>query len=204
MTGRRILLPGGSPRPRVPGRPRAAPALPLVFLGVAFLALPLLTGCGPDPVAILKAHRIQADPSRTLGQIMESCPFFSKVLWTSYYVPDGGVRVRTSGMVDLDGLVRKTAGTRVFAAKERAVLEKAGAALWFSMEFALAKGSRDPVPVRTAMRIVAMGWEQDAVLTDGAIMKEVVAGKAGDALMKAVLDAADYCRERPPSLPGRN
>lgn len=198
-----------APRPREPGERRGETARPRPLarsqrvIPALFAALALfLCACAPPPEERLKRTRIPADPARTLAEIFTAYPFFSTVTWTSY-PRDGVTMARVTGIFDLDVLVRKTSGTRVFAARDRAAFEKAGANLGFVMEFAFEKGGE---PARTLMkaRIAAMGWERPAELPDDAVLMEIVRGVAGEATMKVVLDAADYCREYAPTRPGRN
>ncbi len=183
----------------LPAAVRARPVRTALLL--CALAL-VLSACVPSPEQRLKRTRIPADPSRTLAEVFEAYPHFSSVTWTSY-PRDGATMARVTGIFDLDSLVRKTSGTRIFAARDRAALERAGANLGFVMEFAMVK---DAEPVRTLMeaRVAAIGWDRSGALPDEAVLMEIVRGQAGDATMRVVLDAADYCREHAPTRPGRH
>ena len=49
----------------------------------------------------------------------------------------------------------------------------------------------------------SMDWDKSAPLGDEAILAEMSKGVAGEATIRAVLDAADYCRARPASASRR-
>jgi len=166
-----------------------------IFRGLALaLALAALAGCGPDPVERLKALPAPVDPQRTLRQVLEGCPFFTRVSWSDTPGLDGRPpRARATGIFNLDALVGKTAGGRAFTPRDRAALAKAGANLCYVFEVSFPKDKPGGERVLTAFMIVTMDWTQPAVLHDDAALAEIAAGKVGETVVRAALDAADYC-----------
>jgi len=102
-------------------------------------------------------------------------------------------RARATGIFDLDALLGKASGGRVFTPRDRAALARAGANLCYVLEAAFPKDKPQGERTLTAMMIVTMDWTQPAQLPDDAILAEIASGRAGEAVVAAVLDAADYC-----------
>jgi len=174
-----------------------------------------LTACGQDTVARLKALRLDADPTRTLDQVLGAYPHFSRVSWSSYpptptpttgsgqdrQGPKDLEMARATGIFDIDSLIGKQSGGRTFTASDKNALAQAGANLCFVLEYAFEKDKPEGRRTMMAMMIVTMDWERVARLQDEAIPAEIARGVAGEATVKAALDAADYCRSRPPAGP---
>ncbi|WP_173084838.1 hypothetical protein [Fundidesulfovibrio magnetotacticus] len=150
----------------------------------------------PDPTARPQAPA----PGRTLRQVLEGCPFFSRVSWSDY--PGHGQRApraRATGIFNLDSLVGKASQGRTFTARDRAALAKAGANLCYVLEYAFPPDKPLGERSLTAVMIVTMDWSETAQLADDAMLTEIASGVAGDAVLRAVLDAADHCWARTPS-----
>lgn len=144
----------------------------------------------------MKEQRPQAAQGRTIGEIMEAFPAFSKVTWSSYPGPRGSgwTMARTQGIVAPEALVGRAAAARVFSPRDRIVLENAKAHLVFALEYAFAPDFPEGRRTRTEIMLVGMGWDRPAQLTDDAILSEIARGQPGPGLIQAALDAADYCR----------
>lgn len=170
---------------------------------VALLCVVLLHGCGPDPVARIKAERAGDGSTLTLEQALEKYPFFSKVTWSTYPGQQGRTMARATGIFALDQLVGKAGNGRIFSGRDRMVLAKASVNLCYVLEYAYGKDAQQGVRTQMAMTISSMDWDKTAQLEDEAVLAEIVQGVAGEATIKVVLDAADYCRSRPPSSPKR-
>ncbi|WP_243361961.1 hypothetical protein [Fundidesulfovibrio terrae] len=173
------------------------------FLAVLALCL-ALAACGPDPVDRLKAVRVVPDPSRTLEQVLGSYPHFSRVGWSTYPGRNGESMARVTGIFNLDSLVGKAGGGRIFSGRDRAVLDKAKINLCYVLEYAFTKDAPQGVRTRMELLLTSMDWDRSAPLQNEDILAEIARGVAGEATIKAVIDAADYCRSRPASAPGRH
>ena len=172
------------------------------------LVAALLTGCGPDARTRLERVRPEEAGGLSLGEVMRGFPHFAKVTWSDYPGPRGSGRelARTQGHVDLKSLVGISDGRRVFSPRDLAVIEKAKASLVFALEYAFSSEAPQGLRTRMELRLSSMDWEQAADLADGAILREIASGRAGPALAKAALDAADFCRaqEKTPVTPPMN
>jgi len=162
----------------------------------ALLAALLLCSCGPDGVERLRGLRHPVDPSRSLGAVLGSCPLFSRVSWSATPMPDGSLRVRATGILDLDRMVGATSQGRVFPAQDRAALAKAGANLCYVLEYEFGRDAPEGRQTLQAVMIVTMDWTQPAALRDDAVLRELALGAAGPALITAATDAAAYSRAR--------
>lgn len=172
----------------------------LACLVLAFV----LCACGPDPVDRLKAIRVAPDPSRPLSQVLSAYPHFSRVSWSTYPGRNGESMARATGIFNLDSLVGKAGGGRIFSGRDRAVLDKAKVNLCYVLEYAFTKDAPQGVRSRMELLLTSMDWDRSAPLQSEDILAEIARGAAGEATIKAVIDAADYCRSRPASAPGRH
>ena len=177
---------------------RRCPAVLAMFLLSVFLL-----GCGPDPVARIKSERATAGSPLTLDQALGKYPHFSKVSWSSYPGQQGRTMARATGIFDLDSLVGKVGNGRVFSGRDRLALAKASVNLCYVLEYAFVRGEAQGTRTQMAMAISSMDWDKTALLEDEAVLTEIAQGLAGEATIKVVLDAADYCRSRSPSSPKR-
>jgi len=162
-----------------------------------------LHGCGPDPVNRIKSERVVDGSTLTLEQAFEKYPFFSKVTWSTYPGQQGRAMARATGIFSLDSLVGKTGNGRIFSGRDRMVLAKAGVNLCYVLEYAYDKDSQQGTRTQMAMTISSMDWDKTAQLENEAVLAEIAQGLAGEATIKVILDAADYCRSRPSSSPKR-
>ena len=110
---------------------------------------------------------------------------------------------RATGIFDLDALVGKVGNGRVFSGKDRQALAKASVNLCYVLEYAYVRKDQKGTRTQMAVTISSMDWDKTAQLEDEAVLSEIAQGIAGEATIKAVLDAADYCRSRPASSPKR-
>lgn len=188
-----------SSRPREGRSTRAGGVFPVL----ALVALLLLAACASDPVARLKNLRAPAAPDRPLLSVLESFRHFQRVGWSRYYGPGGVATARASGILDLDSLVGLATSERVFGPKDREALAKAKANVSFVLEYAFPKDRPGGERTRMELMIVTMDWSQSGPLPDEAVLMEIARGQPGPALAKALIDAADYCRAREPSGPGK-
>jgi hypothetical protein len=156
-----------------------------------------LCACGPDPVARLKAVRVAPDPSRPLSQILSAYPHFSRVSWSTYPGPGGRTMARATGIFNLDSLVGKVGGGRVFSGRDRLMMDKAKINLCYVLEYAFTKGAPEGVRTRMELTLTSMDWDRSAPLDNEDILGEIARGVAGEATIRAVLEAADFCRTPP-------
>jgi hypothetical protein len=162
-----------------------------------------MAACASDPVDRLKQLRLPAAADRPLSAVLESFPHFQRVAWSRYYGPGKVETARASGILDLDSLVGLATSERAFGPKDREVLAKARANVTFVLEYSFPKDRPEGVRTRMEMMIVTMDWSQPGALADETALAEVVGGRPGPALAKALIDAADYCRARGPGPAGR-
>jgi hypothetical protein len=170
---------------------------------VALLCVVAIYGCGSDPVARIKAERVGDGSTLTLEQALERYPYFSKVTWSTYPGKQGQTMARATGIFALDQLVGKAGNGRIFSGRDRMILAKASVNLCYILEYAYGKEGQQGVRTQMAMTISSMDWDQTAQLENEDVLAEIAQGVAGEATIKVVLDAADYCRSRPPSSPKR-
>jgi hypothetical protein len=178
-------------------------ALRYVGVWALLLSMVFLQGCGSDPVARIKSERAGDGTILTLEQALEKYPFFSKVTWSTYPGQQGRTMARATGIFSLDSLVGKTGNGRIFSGRDRMVLAKASVNLCYVLEYAYDKDAQQGVRTQMAVTISSMDWDKTAQLENEAVLAEIAQGVAGEATIKVVLDAADYCRSRPPSSPKR-
>lgn len=185
-------------------RGRALGMLRRFPVGLAMLlSVVSLLGCGSDPVARIKSERVGAGSPLTLEQALSKYPHFSKVSWSSYPGQKGATMARATGVFDLDSLVGKAGNGRIFSGRDRMALAKASVDLCYVLEYAYGRDDRPGERTQMAMAISSMDWDKTAQLEDEAVLSEIAQGIAGEATIKVVLDAADYCRTRTPSSPKR-
>ena len=186
--------PGGRAMSTLRPRPQMAPANLLKILA---LALVLVSGCGPDPVDRLQATRLDLDPSRTLRQALEGYRCFSRVVWSDYTDAQGRPVGSVTGILNLDCLTGQASQGRVFSAKDRAVLARAGANLCLKLEYTYGPDRPNGALSLMEARLVTMEWVRAAPQADWDLLAEIYAGQPGQAQARAAIDAADYCRSRP-------
>ncbi len=171
----------------------------LTVLGMLLAGLP---GCGPDPVTRLQRVQPGFAQGRSLDAVMAGYRCFSRVSWSSRGDPAALPSARVTGIFKLDCLVGAQSGDRLFTAREKKALDKAGANLCYVLEYVFPQDQPDGVPTLQSMMIVTMDWNQTAILQDDALSREIAENRLGEHTVKAALDAADYARLRSQLPPG--
>lgn len=175
---------------------RACPVLGLALGLVLALALAALPGCGPDPATRLQRVRPDFASGRTLAEAMKGYRCFSRVNWSSHGDPAAIPAARMTGIFNLECLVGAQSGGRLFTAREKNALDRAGANLCYVLEYAFPPERPEGVLTGAGMMIVTTDWTQDAPLTDDALSREIAENRLGERTVKAALDASDYARLR--------
>lgn len=165
-------------------------------LAVVMLLAAGVSGCAQDPVARLQQVRPDFASGRTLGEVMKGYRCFSRVNWASSGDPSAMPSARMTGIFKLDCLVGTQSGGRLFTARERDSLEKAGANLCYVLEYAFPPDKPEGVLTGSGMMIVTMDWTKSAPFADDALSREIAENHPGERTVKAALDAADYARLR--------
>lgn len=164
---------------------------------LALLALTLLAAaCGADPVDKLQDMRLTVDPGRTLRQVLEGYRCFSNVLWSRYEDAQGRPVGSVTAVFNPDCLIGARSRDRVFTARDRAVLARAGANLCLKLEYVFPSGEPAGRFALLEARLVTFEWTRAAPLDPEAVLREIASGRTGEALARTAIDAADYCRSR--------